>query len=258
MPRCPPTRRFAAPIWGKTMTELFQAGPVQLRVAGLKAWYGESRVLSGVDLEVRRGETVSLLGRNGAGKTSTLRAILGLTGRREGGIEHGGRDLTQVPTHRIAAAGIGYVPENRGIFAGLSTRENLLLPPLQGEPGFSEAALYELFPNLQTRAGAAGTSLSGGEQQMLSLARVLRSGVRTLLLDELTEGLAPVIVGKIRETLNMLKGKGYTILLVEQNFRFARKVADRFYVMEDGRIVDHFHARDIDGRSERLEHLLGV
>jgi branched-chain amino acid transport system ATP-binding protein len=208
-----------------------------LHVRGLQGFYGESHVLHGVDLDVFPGETVTLLGRNGAGKTSTLRAIMGILRRRQGVIRMGAVDLMATPPHRVARAGIGYVPEERGIFASLSVAENMTLPPKVAEGGMSLAEIHRLFPNLAERASSQGTKLSGGEQQMLAIARVLRTGVRLLLLDEPTEGLAPVIVQRIGEVLRTLKAQGMTILLVEQNFRFASTLADRHYLMEDGRVV---------------------
>ena len=232
-------------------------GPL-LEVAGLQGWYGESHVLHGVDLTVREGETVTLLGRNGAGKTTTLRAIMGILRRRQGTIRLRGQDLMPYSIHRTAQSGIGYVPEERGIFASLSVHENLLLPPRVAEGGMSLDEIYRLFPNLHERRGSQGTKLSGGEQQMLAIARVLRTGAKFLLLDEPTEGLAPVIVQRIGEVLQTLKAQGMTILLVEQNFRFARRVADRFYVMEDGRMIDTFPAAEIDARMDQLHETLGV
>jgi branched-chain amino acid transport system ATP-binding protein len=229
-----------------------------LEVRGLQAWYGESHVLHGVDLRIREGETVTLLGRNGAGKTTTLRAIMGILKRREGVISLRGQDLTGIPLHGVAQAGLGYVPEERGIFASLSVEENLMLPPKVAEGGMSVAEIYRLFPNLHERRASQGTKLSGGEQQMLAIARVLRTGARVLLLDEPTEGLAPVIIQRIGDVLVTLKARGMTILLVEQNFRFARKVADRFYLMEDGRIVNSFAERELDTNMVQLQEVLGV
>jgi branched-chain amino acid transport system ATP-binding protein len=229
-----------------------------LSVRGLKAWYGDSHVLHGVDLDVHRGETVTLLGRNGAGKTSTLRAITGIIRKREGSISLGGQDLLRTPIHRVAWSGIGYVPEERGIFSSLSVEENLLLPPKISPEAMTLDEIYELFPNLYERRTSQGTKLSGGEQQMMAIARILRAGARVLLLDEPTEGLAPVLIARIGEVIKVLKAKGMTILLVEQNFRFARKVADRFYLMEDGRIVSSFPASELDSRQEMLREHLGV
>jgi branched-chain amino acid transport system ATP-binding protein len=229
-----------------------------LSVRGLKAWYGESHVLHGVDLELHRGETVTLLGRNGAGKTSTLRAITGIIRKREGSVMLDGQDLLQKPIHKVAWAGLGYVPEERGIFSSLSVEENLLLPPKISAEAMSLSEIYELFPNLYERRSSQGTKLSGGEQQMMAIARVLRAGARVLLLDEPTEGLAPVLIARIGELLKALKAKGLTILLVEQNFRFARKVADRFYLMEDGHIISTFPVNELEARQEMLHEHLGV
>jgi len=229
-----------------------------LQIRGLQGFYGESHVLHGVDLDVFPGETVTLLGRNGAGKTSTLRAIMGILRRRQGVIRMNGADLLRTPPHRIARAGIGYVPEERGIFASLSVAENLTLPPKVAEGGMSLAEIHRLFPNLQERAGSQGTKLSGGEQQMLAIARVLRTGVRLLLLDEPTEGLAPVIVQRIGELLRTLKAQGMTILLVEQNFRFASTLADRHYLMEDGRVVAEIRREEMAGKMDLLHETLGV
>jgi len=229
-----------------------------LHVRGLQGFYGESHVLHGVDLDVFPGETVTLLGRNGAGKTTTLRAIMGILRRRQGTIRMGGVDLMATPPHRVARAGIGYVPEERGIFASLSVAENLTLPPKVAEGGMSLAELHRLFPNLAERASSQGTKLSGGEQQMLAIARVLRTGVRLLLLDEPTEGLAPVIVQRIGELLRTLKAQGMTILLVEQNFRFASTLADRHYLMEDGRVVGEIRREEMAAKMDLLHETLGV
>ncbi|MGO4706778.1 ABC transporter ATP-binding protein [Microvirga sp. 2MCAF38] len=229
-----------------------------LEVRGLNAWYGESHVLHGIDLDIREGETVTLLGRNGAGKTTTLRAIMGILRRREGVIRLRGQDLLGLPLHRVAQAGLGYVPEERGIFASLNVEENLMLPPKVAENGMSVEEIYRLFPNLHERRSSQGTKLSGGEQQMLAIARVLRTGAKILLLDEPTEGLAPVIVQRIGDVLVALKERGMTVLLVEQNFRFARKVADRFYLMEDGRMVNSFPTHELDAHASQLHEVLGV
>jgi branched-chain amino acid transport system ATP-binding protein len=233
-------------------------GTPLLTVRGLEAWYGESKALHGVDFHINAGETVSLLGRNGVGKTTTLRAILGITPTRRGEITYDGRDMMKVPLHRMAASGFGYVPEERGILASLTVAENLMLPPIVASGGMSVSEIYELFPNLKERRNAPGTKLSGGEQQMLAIARVLRTGVRMILLDEPTEGLAPVIVQRIGEILKTLKERGLTVLLVEQNFRFAAKVADRFYVMDHGLIVDGFATSELAANQTRLNELLGV
>jgi branched-chain amino acid transport system ATP-binding protein len=234
-----------------------EAAPL-LHVRGLQGFYGESHVLHGVDIDVFPGETVTLLGRNGAGKTTTLRAIMGILRRRQGTIRMGGTDLLATPPHRIARTGIGYVPEERGIFASLSVAENLTLPPKVAAGGMSLDEIYRLFPNLQERAGSQGTKLSGGEQQMLAIARVLRTGVKLLLLDEPTEGLAPVIVQRIGELLRTLKAQGMTILLVEQNFRFASTLADRHYVMEDGRVVAEIRREEMAEKMDLLHETLGV
>jgi branched-chain amino acid transport system ATP-binding protein len=231
-----------------------------LDITDLHAWYGESHILHGVNLSVQPGEVVTLLGRNGAGRTTTLRAIMGLTGARSGSIRVGGVEAIRLPTHRIAHLGIGYCPEERGIFASLSTEENLMLPPrLAGhDAGMSVAEIYEMFPNLAERRHSQGTRLSGGEQQMLAVARILRTGARLLLLDEISEGLAPVIVQALARMITTLKAKGYTIVMVEQNFRFAAPLADRFYVMEHGRIVKTIAAAELRSSMPELTELLGV
>lgn len=231
-----------------------------LTIAGLQAWYGESHILHGVDLNVNRGEVVTLLGRNGAGRTTTLRAIMGLTGRRTGSIRIGERETISLATHKIAHCGIGYCPEERGIFSSLSCEENLLLPPMVGDPAYAMSIdeIYTMFPNLQERRMSQGTRLSGGEQQMLAVARVLRTGANLLLLDEISEGLAPVIVQALARMIIALKARGYTIVMVEQNFRFAAPLADRFYVMEHGRIVEHFGASELESKMPALHDLLGV
>ena len=229
-----------------------------LRIEGLNAWYGESHILHGVDLSVREGEVVCLLGRNGAGRTTTLRAIVGLTGARKGSIRINGTEAIRLPPHKVARLGVGYCPEERGIFASLTTEENLRLPPMVGEAGMSIDEIYAMFPNLKERADSPGTRLSGGEQQMLAVARILRTGARLLLLDEISEGLAPVIVQKLAEMIRALKAKGYTIMLVEQNFHFAAPLADRFYVMEHGRIVQQFPQSELAQRMGMLHEFLGV
>ncbi|WP_062209782.1 ABC transporter ATP-binding protein [Aureimonas sp. AU12] len=229
-----------------------------LHVRGLNAWYGESHALHGVDLDIHAGETVTLIGRNGVGKTTTLRAIMGILPRRTGTVRFAGRDMLRVPLHRTAHHGIGLVPEERAIFASLTVQENLLLPPIVAPGGMSVDEIYALFPNLHERRSSAGTQLSGGEQQMLAIARILRSGVKLLLLDEPTEGLAPVIVQRIGEILVQLKSRGMTVLLVEQNFRFAAKVADRFYLMDHGRVLDGFAVADLPARMNQLTETLGV
>lgn len=229
-----------------------------LNVAGLQAWYGESHVLHGVDLHVNEGEMICILGRNGMGKTTTLRAIMGILRKRSGRIAFADRDLMAMPLHKVARAGLGFVPEERGIFATLTVEENLLLPPVVAEGGMSVAEIYELFPNLHERRTSPGTKLSGGEQQMLAMARILRTGARCLLLDEPTEGLAPVIIQRIGEVLVELKRRGMTVVLVEQNFRFASRVADRFYLMDHGQMVADFPVADLPQRMDMLNTVLGV
>ncbi len=229
-----------------------------LSVRELNAWYGESHALHGIDLDVHQGETVTLLGRNGVGKTTALRSIMGIIRKRTGTIQFDGHDMMRVPLHRAAHTGMGFVPEERGIFATLTVDENLNLPPIIAKGGMSTREIYELFPNLKERRNSAGTKLSGGEQQMLAIARILRTGTKLLLLDEPTEGLAPVIVQRIGDVLLTLKQRGMTVLLVEQNFRFASKVADRFYLVDHGRIVDTFHVSELPGRMTILNETLGV
>jgi branched-chain amino acid transport system ATP-binding protein len=229
-----------------------------LRISGLHAFYGESHILHGVDLTVNRGEVVTLLGRNGAGRTTTLKSILGLVGRRTGSIVVNGVEAVTLPPHKIARLGIGYCPEERGVFASLSCEENLLLPPPVASGGLGLDEIYAMFPNLQERRASPGTRLSGGEQQMLAVARILRTGARLLLLDEISEGLAPVIVQTLARTIRMLRERGLTIVMVEQNFRFAAPLADRFYVMEHGRIVEGFAAGELDAKRPMLHEYLGV
>jgi len=229
-----------------------------LEVRELHAWYGESHVLHGVDFHVDEGEVVTLLGRNGAGRTSTLRAIMGLTGSRKGSVRVRGGETIGLPTHRIARLGIGYCPEERGIFASLSAEENLLLPPRLADGGMAVEQIYTMFPNLRERAASQGTRLSGGEQQMLAVARILRTGAKLLLLDEMSEGLAPVIVQKLAEMVVSLRKQGYTIVMVEQNFRFAAPLADRFLVMEHGRITQQFSQAELPSRLDQLHETLGV
>jgi branched-chain amino acid transport system ATP-binding protein len=229
-----------------------------LDIKDLEAWYGESHILHGVGLEVHPGEVVTLLGRNGAGKTTTLRAIMGLVGRRKGSIRYNGREMVGLRPDLIARTGIGYCPEERGIFASLNVTENLMLPPVVAEGGLDLDTIYKLFPNLKERAGSQGTKLSGGEQQMLAIARILRTGAKLLLLDEPTEGLAPVIVQQIGAMIREIKSRGFTVLLVEQNFRFAQTVADRHYVMEHGRVVDMVGNDELLGSLDRLHQYLGV
>jgi len=231
-----------------------------LEISGLNAWYGESHVLHGVDMRVEPGQVVTLLGRNGAGRTTTLRALLGLTSRRTGSVRIQGTESIRLPTYRIAHLGIGYCPEERGIFASLSCEENLLLPPTVGTlgGGMSLAEIYDMFPNLLERRHSPGTRLSGGEQQMLAVARILRTGANLLLLDEISEGLAPVIVQALARMITTLKSKGYTIVMVEQNFRFAAPLADHFYIMEHGQIVESFPAAQLGEKQATLDSLLGV
>ena len=233
-------------------------GEPMLAVRNLEAWYGESHILHGVGLEVRPGEVVTLLGRNGAGKTTTLRAIMGLVGRRAGSIRFDGKETIGTRSDQIARAGIGYCPEERGIFASLNVTENLLLPPTVQPGGLDLDTIYALFPNLKERAASQGTKLSGGEQQMLAIARILRTGAKLLLLDEPTEGLAPVIVQQIGRMIREIKSRGFTVLLVEQNFRFAQTVADRHYVMEHGRVVDMVRNEELTASLGRLHEYLGV
>ena len=230
-----------------------------LEVSGLHAWYGESHVLHGMDFSVRKGEVVTLLGRNGAGRTSTLKAILGLVGRRSGSIVVDGVETIGLPTYRISHLGVGYCPEERGIFSSLSVEENLVLPPEIAKGGMSVEEIYEMFPNLrERRATAQGTKLSGGEQQMLAMARILRTGAHLLLLDEITEGLAPVIVQALGRVIVKLKERGFTIVLVEQNFRFAAPLADRHYVVEHGKVAESFTAAELPSRTGMLHEYLGV
>ena len=231
-----------------------------LEISGLHAWYGESHILHDINLSVGKGEVVTLLGRNGAGRTTTLRAIMGLTGTRKGSIKINGIEAIGMATHRVAHLGIGYCPEERGIFSSLSTEENLLLPPMVSstEKGMSIDEIYAMFPNLKERRNSQGTRLSGGEQQMLAVARILRTGARLLLLDEISEGLAPVIVQALARMILALKKNGYTIVMVEQNFRFAAPLADRFYVVEHGQIVETFAAAELDAKMPVLNTLLGV
>jgi branched-chain amino acid transport system ATP-binding protein len=230
-----------------------------LKIANLEAWYGESHILHGVEFRVQEGEVVTLLGRNGAGRTTTLRAIMGLVGARTGSVRIDGTETVRLAPHRIARIGVGYCPEERGIFASLSTEENLLLPPrLKGAEAVQLEEIYAIFPQLRERAASPGARLSGGEQQMLAVARILRTGARLLLLDEISEGLAPVIVQKLGEVIRTLRAKGFTVVLVEQNFRFAAPLADRFYVMESGRIVKQFDQSELGSQMGLLHEYLGV
>ena len=235
-------------------------GVPALEISDLHAWYGESHVLHGVNMRVMPGEVVTLLGRNGAGRTSTMRAVMGLTGSRKGSIKIHGVETIQMPTHKIAHLGLGYCPEERGIFASLSCEENLMLPPdlKTGSAGMSVEEIYEMFPNLAERRHSPGTRLSGGEQQMLAVARILRTGAKLLLLDEISEGLAPVIVQALARMIVSLRAKGYTVVMVEQNFRFAAPLADRLYVMEHGQIVEQFSSNELEGKMPLLNTLLGV
>ena len=229
-----------------------------LEISKLQTWYGESHILHDVNFSVAEGEVVTLLGRNGAGRTTTLRAIMGLAGRREGSIKINGQETIDLPTHRIAHLGVGYCPEERAIFSSLSAEENLMLPPTLKAGGMSVDEIYQMFPNLAERRHSQGTRLSGGEQQMLAVARILRTGAKLLLLDEISEGLAPVIVQALAKMILMLKKQGYTIVMVEQNFRFAAPLADRFYVMEHGQIVEQFAAPELASKMNVLNELLGV
>ena len=268
MPRSRRTPQWSKPIWGATVAEAAavvssnpareSAGDPLLRVAGLHAWYGESHILHGVDLEVRRGEVVTLLGRNGAGKTTTLKSIMGMVGRRTGSILFENRETVGLASNEIARLGLAFCPEERGIFASLDVEENLLLPPVVRTGGMPLETIFRMFPNLRERLASPGSKLSGGEQQMLAIARILRTGARLLLLDEPTEGLAPVIVQQIGATVRLLKEQGFTILLVEQNFRFGATVADRHYLMEHGRVVDMIPNSELEANMEKLHDYLGV
>jgi branched-chain amino acid transport system ATP-binding protein len=230
-----------------------------LKIGNLEAWYGESHILHGVELTVQEGEIVTLLGRNGAGRTTTLRSIMGLVGARTGSVRIDGTETIRLAPHRIARIGVGYCPEERGIFSSLSTEENLMLPPrFEGAQAMRLEEIYAIFPQLRERAASPGTRLSGGEQQMLAVARILLTGARLLLLDEISEGLAPVIVQKLGEVIRTLRAKGFTVVLVEQNFRFAAPLADRFYVMESGRIVKQFEQSELDSQMGLLHEYLGV
>jgi branched-chain amino acid transport system ATP-binding protein len=234
------------------------AGSPVLTVKNLEAWYGESHILHGMNFEVRPGEVVTLLGRNGAGKTSTLKSVMGLIGKRTGSVAFEGSEIIRLPAEKIARLGVAFCPEERGIFASLDVKENLLLPPVIRSGGMTLEQIFELFPNLKERLGSQGTKLSGGEQQMLAIARILRTGARFLMLDEPTEGLAPVIIQQIGKMIARLKAEGFTILLVEQNFRFASTVADRFYIVEHGRIIDTFANSELQANMEKLHTYLGV
>ena len=229
-----------------------------LEVRDLQAWYGESHILHGINFDVKQGEVVTLLGRNGAGKTTTLKSIMGIIGKRTGSVKFEGNEIIKTASDKIAKQGIAFCPEERGIFSSLDVRENLMLPPTIRPGGLSVEQVFDLFPNLKERLNSQGTKLSGGEQQMLAIGRILRTGARLLLLDEPTEGLAPVIIQQIGKTIRSLKEQGFTILLVEQNFRFASTVADRYYVMEHGRIIDQFANAELDANVEKLHDYLGV
>ena len=229
-----------------------------LKVSGLQAWYGESHILHGVDIDVRQGEVVTLLGRNGAGKTTTIKSIMGMVGQRKGSITFNGQETINWASNKIAKAGIAICPEERGIFSSLNVEENLLLPPIVQPGGLSVEEIFTLFPNLKERITSQGTKLSGGEQQMLAIGRILRTGARLLLLDEPTEGLAPVIIQQISRTISRLKEAGFTILLVEQNFRFAATVADRYYVMEGGKVIDEIDNAHLEQHVDKLNEYLGV
>ena len=240
------------------MTSAFAPQPEFLRLTRLHAFYGESHILHGIDLSVAKGECVTLLGRNGAGRTTTLKAIMGMVGRRTGSIMLNGNEIINVPTHKIAHRGVGYCPEERAIFASLSTEENLTLAPIVASGGMSVEELYEMFPNLKERRTSPGSKLSGGEQQMLAMARILRTGAKLLLLDEITEGLAPVIVKKLGEVITELKKRGFTIIMVEQNFRFAAPLADRHYVLEHGEILATITREELPDKMDWLHRTLGV
>ncbi|MGB0467912.1 MAG: ABC transporter ATP-binding protein [Pontibacterium sp.] len=233
-------------------------GDEKIRINDLHAFYGESHILHGIDMTIMQGELVTLLGRNGSGRSTTLRSIMNMVGRRTGSININGRETIDMPAHKIAHLGLGFCPEERGIFSSLNVEENLMLPPAVRSDGMSVEEIYDMFPNLYERRTSQGTRLSGGEQQMLALARILRTGANVLLLDEITEGLAPVIVKKLAEVLLKLKERGLTILLVEQNFRFAAPIADRHYVMEHGHIVEEVQAHELEAKAEMLNTYLGV
>jgi branched-chain amino acid transport system ATP-binding protein len=239
------------------MLDRVAASPL-LAIENLQAWYGESHILHGVNLEVHAGEVVTLLGRNGAGKTTTLKSVMGIVSQRTGSVRLEGKELIALSSDKIAKAGIAFCPEERGIFASLDVKENLFLPPEIKPGGLSAERIFELFPNIKERLKSQGTKLSGGEQQMLAIGRILRTGARLLLLDEPTEGLAPVIIQQIGKTIQMLKSQGFTILLVEQNFRFASTVADRYYIMEHGKVVERFKNSELDAKLEKLHEYLGV
>src|ERR1700731_4112837 len=272
MPTLPRTSGSRKPIWGPVMPEVKMAdaatatkptsreatGGKILEVQNLEAWYGESHILHGIDFSVNAGEVVTLLGRNGAGKTTTLKSIMGIIGKRTGSIRFSDQEIIRTSSDKIARMGIAFCPEERGIFASLDVRENLLLPPVVRAGGLSLDQIFELFPNLKERLNSQGTKLSGGEQQMLAIGRILRTGARFLMLDEPTEGLAPVIIQQIGHTIARLKKEGFTILLVEQNFRFAATVADRYYIVEHGKIIDGFANAELQANMDKLHTYLGV
>src|SRR3984957_19093195 len=258
MPRSRRTPRSSKLTWGPAMPDAAVTGKELLQIRDLHAWYGESHILHGMDFTVTEGEVVTLLGRNGAGKTTTLRAIMGIVGQRNGSIRFRGSELVGLASNRIARLGIAYCPEERGIFASLDVEENLLLPPVVRPGGMSVEEIYTIFPNLKERRRSQGTKLSGGEQQMLAIGRILRTGATLLLLDEPTEGLAPVIVQQIGRVIETLKAKGFTILLVEQNFRFASTIAERHYVVVDGKVVDMIANDRVEAEADKLHHYLGV
>src|SRR5882757_3323807 len=258
MPPSRAIRRSSRRIWEPAMPDPAGAARQLLRIEDLHAWYGESHVLHGMGFAVGEGEVVSLLGRNGAGKTTSLKSIMGMIGKRQGSIRFGGQEMVGLPSYRIARAGIAYCPEERGIFASLNVEENLLLPPVVQPGGMTVDEIYRIFTNLSERRRSQGTKLSGGEQQMLAIGRILRTGARLLLLDEPTEGLAPVIVQQIGELIRTLKQKGFTILLVEQNFHFAATLADRHYIVEHGRVIDMIRNEDVARNTDKLHDYLGV
>ncbi|PDT46598.1 ABC transporter ATP-binding protein [Sinorhizobium fredii] len=253
MPKSLPTAKSGRPIWEELMAEASL-----LNVNNLEAWYGESHVLHGVSFNVRKGEVVTLIGRNGAGKTTTLRSLIGVVGRRRGTSVYKGVDLLTIAPHKVARLGIGYVPEERGIFSSLSVIENLMFPPVWQSGGMEISEIYSLFPNLKGRDSTSGTRLSGGEQQMLAIGRILRTGADFILLDEPTEGIAPVIIEEIGAALRILKDRGMTIILVEQNLRFAASVADRHFVLDQGKVVDEISNSALDANMDRLNRYLGV
>jgi len=252
-----PELKMAEPAAAKSAATSGATAPV-LSVRDLEAWYGESHILHGINFDVNAGEVVTLLGRNGAGKTSTLKSVMGIIGKRTGSIRFNDQDIIRASSDKIARMGVAFCPEERGIFASLDVRENLLLPPVVRAGGLSLDQIFELFPNLKERLNSQGTKLSGGEQQMLAIARILRTGARFLMLDEPTEGLAPVIIQQIGHTIARLKSEGFTILLVEQNFRFASTVADRFYIVEHGKIIDGFANSELQANMDKLHTYLGV